>query len=73
MKHIPLKLIWIYYQLYKIADKKMIRVSILAMVMLVSLACDQNHELPPDLVAQVNDAYLIKDNLNYRLSTDLYL
>lgn len=35
------------------------------------IACNQNHELPPDLVAQVNDAYLIKENLNYRVPSDL--
>lgn len=35
------------------------------------IACNQNHELPPDLVAQVNDAYLVRDNLNYRVPADL--
>ena len=40
-------------------------------ILILSIACNQNHELPPDLVAQVNDAYLIKENLNYRVPADL--
>jgi parvulin-like peptidyl-prolyl isomerase len=46
------------------------RLTFTALIMVI-IGCDQNHELPPDLVAQVNDAYLIKENLNYRVSADL--
>ena len=48
----------------------MLRIIITA-VILIFMACGQNHELPPDLVAQVNDAYLIKENLNNRVPDDL--
>ncbi len=36
-----------------------------------TIACTSKHELPPDLVAQVNDAYLNKENLNYRVPVSL--
>lgn len=38
---------------------------------LMGIACSSKHELPPDLVAQVNDSYLIKENLNYRVPVNL--
>jgi len=44
---------------------------VLATIILMIIGCNQNHELPPDLVAQVNDSYLIKENLNYRVPEDL--
>jgi hypothetical protein len=49
----------------------MIYKTIWAALIFILIGCDQNHELPPDLVAQVNDAYLIRENLNYRVPSDL--
>lgn len=34
-------------------------------------SCSNKHELPQDLVAQVNDSYLIKENLNYKVPVNL--
>jgi len=49
----------------------MLKIICTVTLLIVISACDQNHELPPDLVAQVNDAYLIRDNLNQRISSEL--
>ena len=38
---------------------------------LIIMACGQSNELPVDLVAQVNDSYLIRDQLNYSVPADL--
>lgn len=47
-------------------------IKIVAFSFLISaFSCTKNHELPPDLVAQVNDAYLIKENLNNRVPAGL--
>ena len=48
----------------------MLKKSIFTLVFII-IGCNQNHELPQDLVAQVNDTYLIKENLNYRVPGDL--
>jgi parvulin-like peptidyl-prolyl isomerase len=55
----------IFWQKYRLEMKnKLMGFLILAAIL---MACSNEHELPPDLVAQVNDAYLIRDNLNYRV------
>lgn len=39
--------------------------------MIILYACESNSELPEGLVAQVNDRYFIKEQLNYRVPSDL--
>jgi len=40
-------------------------------LLLFSFSCNQSRELPADLVAQVNDSYLLKEKLNYGVPGDL--
>lgn len=44
---------------------------IFVITMVVGISCTNKRELPSDLVAQVNDSYLVKDNLNYRVPLNL--
>lgn len=41
------------------------------LVIFIGISCSNKHELPPELVAQVNDSYLVKDNINSRVPVNL--
>lgn len=47
------------------------KILVFAFLLSFILACNQNRELPADLVAQVDDAYLLKEKLNYSVPADL--
>ena len=47
------------------------KILVFAFLLSFILACNQNRELPADLVAQVDDAYLLKEKLNYSVPVDL--
>ncbi|MCB9058126.1 MAG: peptidylprolyl isomerase [Calditrichae bacterium] len=48
--------------------KNLIKVAFFSTIL---FACNQSNDLPTDLVAQVNDTYLVRDQLNYGVPAEL--